>query len=326
VRSGGWVTGLAAGAVATTLVAALVQLTSDNPVAAVVPWQAVLFPVLIYAAGSLAGAWTEAWSEGDGGIVDALRERIDAFPSKWREVPTLAVRGAALALTGIVGAAAVLLLFAVLLRAGEVIALFERLGADAVGTSVIAVAQLAYVPTLVAWAAAWLTGPGFAVGAASAVSPAGTQLGVVPGIPVLGLLPEQGSGWLLLVLLLPVAAGVAAGWAVRSSLVAEWRIDPPEQPEFANEEPREPVSPRLALAVAIAVLSGAGAALIAVLSSGAFGPGRMAVVGPDAGQLALAVGLETLLGAAIMLLSPRARTTEDDERAPDERALAASAD
>ncbi|WOF23993.1 DUF6350 family protein [Microbacterium betulae] len=307
VRSGGAATGVVAGIAATAAIAAVVLVSSGNALATVEPWQAVVFPALVYGAGAFAGAWTEAWAEGDGGAIDALRERIDAWPSKWRELPSLAVRGAALALAGVVGVGAIAVVVAVLLRADEVIALFERAQVDGLGATAIALAQLAYLPTLIGWAVAWTAGPGFAVGAATAVSPAGTQLGVVPGIPVLGLLPEQGSPWLLLVLLLPVAAGAAAGWAVRSALVAEWEADPPETPESADASPREPVSPRIVLAVAIAVLAGAGAAIVAAVSSGAIGPGRLETVGAEPGPVALAVGLEVLLGAAILLLSPRGR-------------------
>lgn len=313
VRSGAGATGVLAGIAATAAIAAIVQLTSATAVVAAETWQAVALPVAVYGAGAVAGAWVEGWAEGDGGLVDAVRARVDAWPSKWREVPSLAVRGSAVAVTGVVGASAIAVVVSAALRADEVVALFERAQADALGATAIALAQLAYVPTLIGWALAWVAGPGFAVGAGTAVSPAGTQLGVVPGIPALGLLPEQGSPWLLLVLLAPVAAGAAAGWLARSLLVAEWRIDPPEQPEYANEAPREPVSPRLVLAVAIAALSGAAAALVAAVTAGSMGPGRLAAVGADPGPVALAVGLEVLVGAAILLLAPRSRATAGDE-------------
>jgi hypothetical protein len=63
--------------------------------------------------------------------------------------------------------------------------------------------------------------------------------------------------------------------------------------------------PRLALAVSVSVLTGAVAALLAVLTSGSIGPERLSEVGPDAGALALSVGTEVLVGAAILLLLPR---------------------
>ncbi|WP_456283706.1 cell division protein PerM [Microbacterium sp. JZ101] len=303
VRSGAGAVGVLAGIAMTAIIAAVVLATSGSELARVEAWQAVLLPTAVYAVGAAAGAWAEGWSEGDGGLADLVHERVDGWSSKWREVPTLGVRGGAVALAAVVGAAALAVVVAVLVRADAVVALFEQAQVDALGATALALAQVAYLPTLIGWAVSWIAGPGFAVGAATTVSPAGTQLGVVPGIPMLGLLPEQGSGWLLLVALLPVAAGALAGWHVRSALAAEWEIERPEGEDHPS--PHEPVSPRVVLAIAIAAIAGAGAAGIAALSSGSIGPGRLATVGPDPGPVALAVGLEVLVGAAILLLSPR---------------------
>ena len=46
---------------------------------------------------------------------------------------------------------------------------------------------------------------------------------------------------------------------------------------------------------------GATVALLAAVASGSIGPGRLAEVGPAPGAVALAVGLELLVGAAIAL-------------------------
>jgi hypothetical protein len=58
------------------------------------------------------------------------------------------------------------------------------------GGAVLSLGQLVYLPTLIVWGASFAAGPGFAVGAGTAVSPAGTTLGVLPGIPSLGLIPD----------------------------------------------------------------------------------------------------------------------------------------
>ena len=63
--------------------------------------------------------------------------------------------------------------------------------------------------------------------------------------------------------------------------------------------------PRAAIALSIAALSAGIAALAAVLASGSIGPGRLAEAGPAVGSFALAVGIEVLIGAAILLLAPR---------------------
>jgi hypothetical protein len=64
----------------------------------------------------------------------------------------------------------------------------------------------------------------------------------------------------------------------------------------------------------IVVLGAAAAALLAVLASGAVGPGRLSTVGPAAGPFAFCVGVELAVGAAIALFSPA--HTRDPAGAP----------
>jgi hypothetical protein len=295
-QAGAPLTGAAAGTVVFTAAAAAIALTSGNPIAGVQLWQAVLLPALLFGVPALLGAIVAAWGIDQRGPIARVRARANALPGAWAAVPDLLLRGTALASTGLVGVGAVVVAVAVVVRGGEVVALFEAAHVDVVGTIVIALAQLLYLPTLVVWALAFVAGPGFALGAGSAVSPAGTQVGVIPGIPVLGAVPESTTSWLLLLALLPIAVGALAGWALRSRLAALSR-------SVSGSDGG--VGVRLVLAVGVAVLTGGVAALLAVAASGSIGPGRLAVVGPEPGPLALTVGLEVLAGAAILLLAPR---------------------
>ncbi|MER7796385.1 DUF6350 family protein [Microbacterium sp. NPDC096154] len=297
LRSGRWLTGVAAGTVTTAIAAAIANLTAGNPVAAAEPWQAILFPTLVYAVPMLLGAVTGAWSEGDDGIVDRVHDMADRLPAGWREFPALMVRGGGMAFAGVVAFAALAIATAVPLRGGSVIALYEAAQVDLTGAILLTLAQFAYLPTMIGWAVAWIAGPGFALGAGTGVTPAGTQLGVLPSVPMLGLLPEHGSPLLLLSVLAPVVAGAIAGWGVRIAFRAEAR---------AEGSDHEPFVPRAVLAAGIAAIAGAAAALAALLTRGALGPGRLAETGPEPGAVALAVGLEVLVGAAILLLAPRA--------------------
>lgn len=290
-RATAWITGVITGTLVTGAAAAVVVLTAANAVLTAQAWQAILFPALLYGASSLLGAVIAAWQGSDAGIIDLAREWVEDLPHGWGDVPGLVVRGTGVAVAGLIAAASTAVAVAVIVRGGEVIALFESAHVDALGATIVTLGQLAYLPTLVVWALSWLAGPGFALGAGSVVAPAGTQLGVVPGIPVLGLIPEQGAPALLLVVLVPVAIGAVAGWAARSHL----HPDAHSSEEFL---------PRLAAAGGIAVVTAAFVAVAAALASGSFGPGRFAEVGPAAGPIAIAVGLEVLLGAAILLLSP----------------------
>lgn len=297
--SGAWLLGVLAGSAAFALIATGVAVTATLADVRTSLALAILLPAAVYLVGALCGAVPVVWEEGDGGLLDRLHDALDAR-ERWAPVPAAIVRGAAFAVVGVMGAAALAVALMTLLRGGEVVALFQSSGADALGATVLTLGQLVYLPTLVVWAASWIAGPGFAVGAGTAVSPAGTQLGVVPGIPVFGLLPEHGSIWMLIVVLVPVAAGAVAGWAVRSRLV--WEGTPLG------------MLPRAAIAVGIALVTAGIAAGAAALANGSIGPGRLAVVGPAVLPFALSLGAEVLLGAAILLLSPRHREELAEER------------
>ena len=293
--AGAWITGVLTGAVAFAALAAVVALTARTAVVSPPLLQAVLFPALVYGLAALAGALVAAWR---GGGLAPLRDRVAAWRGDWPTVPGLIVRGTALALSALIGLGALALAVSLLGRAPQIIALYESAQVDALGATLVTLGQLAYLPTLVVWALAWVAGPGIVLGPGTAVSPAGTQVGVVPGIPLLGAMPESVSPWMLLVLLLPIGAGALAGWVLRSRLHSRLHSVPHS----------DAMLPRIVLTVAVAVLTGAGAALLAAVASGALGPGRLAHVGPEPGPVALAVGLEVLVGAGILLLSPVRRT------------------
>jgi len=340
-RSGAWATGVVSSGVVFAVLAALAALTGGTTLAAVDLWKAILFPALVFVVPALVAALVVEWREAEDGLVARVRDRVETRAGGWGEVPGLAVRGTAVAVTGLVGIGSLALAVAVVAGGADVVALFQAGHMDVLDVVVTSLAQLAFLPALVVWALAFAAGPGFALGTASSVSPVGTQLGVLPGIPVLGAVPELQSPWFLLVALLPVAAGGLAGWVVRSRLVAAAEAAPataapaPTVPwavpalQGLIGDPRDAAAPepddahddgfgvRLALTALIAVLSGALTGLLAALASGSIGPGRLAEVGPAPGPVALAVGLEVFVGAAILLLSPRRRAPVSRAHAPE---------
>ncbi|WP_438353671.1 cell division protein PerM [Microbacterium sp. CJ88] len=335
-RADAWGTGVTTSSLVFAALAAGIALTSGSAIAQAPLWQAILVPALVFAVPALAGAVAVEWQEAGSGVVARVRDRLEGARGGWGDVTGLAVRGAAVALAALVGFAALGVAVALVASGGQVIALYQAAHVDVLGAVLVTIGQLAYLPTVIVWAMSFLAGPGFALGVGTAVSPAGTQLGVVPGIPILGIVPAS-SSWMLLLALLPVAAGALAGWVARSRLLAPappdedapsavrtpWAtaaldglIGPPpgDRDAFEDDAP-EPVGPRVVLVVLIAVLSAAGAALLTALASGSLGPGRLAEVGPQPGPVALAVGLEVLLGAGILLLAPRRRADDrDDDR------------
>lgn len=285
-------------------IAVAAHLTSDNPVATASTWQGIAFPVLVYVIGMLGGIVHDAWNDGDGGPIDIVHDYVDGWGPAWREIPALVLRGSGVVVVGLAGAAGLLFAGLVAFNGDDIIALYEAAQADAVGATVITFGQLAFVPTILVWLGSWLAGPGFAIGTGTAVSPSGTSLGVVPGIPIFGILPDGSSGWMLLSALAPVALGAFGGWIVRRTYARDWAFD---------GDGSEPYAPRAAIAAGIAICSGAAWALLAAAASGSIGPGRLADVGADPLAVGITVGLEALVGAGILMIAPLPKpVTEGD--------------
>ena len=86
------------------------------------------------------------------------------------------------------------------------------LGAGAVGSVLLLLIQIAYVPNAVVWAVCFTLGPGFAFGTGTVVAPTGSALGPLPMFPMLAALPAGAHasvpGWAsAAVLAVPYLAG-----------------------------------------------------------------------------------------------------------------------
>lgn len=345
-RAEAWGTGVGTGTAVFGALCAVAGFTAQNLVGDTELWQAILVPTLVFALPALVAAIVTEWREAGAGPVARLRDRVEAAAHGWGQVPALVARGTAVVVVGLIGLGAAITAVALFARGGQIVALFQASNVDGLGATVMTLAQLAYLPNLVVWGLAFGAGPGFAVGDGGTVSPAGTQISVVPGIPLLGALPESTSPWLLLLALVPVGLGAFAGWIARSRLLGVRTLEPaPSRPAAdvvvddertaaltgllaaasppsrgSGDRPSaapgmepadaDPVGARLVIVAGIAVLAAAAAALLSAFASGALGPGRLAHVGPEPGPVALAVGLEVAVGAAILLLSPRSGPRE----------------
>jgi hypothetical protein len=136
----------------------------------------------------------------------------DALPGWLRSVPR-AVVGAQLVM---LAAGAAVLLTGLLRHLDRVQALFEALGPGVAGGIALLMIQLAFVPNAFVWSASYALGAGFSLGTGSVVAPAGTELGILPGIPMLGALPASGPGDVAQLWWLGagVLAGAVAAWIV----------------------------------------------------------------------------------------------------------------
>lgn len=157
---------------------------------------------------------------------------------------------------------------------------------DAVGGVVLAVGELAYVPTLVLWAFAWLAGPGFAVGSGTLFSVGEVQAGALPAVPLLGALPapDVAGGVLQVVPVVTVLAGVATAVVLRRRLVTERALDP------------------LVAGLTCAATAGLGALLLSALARGGIGPERMTELGPEPLLVGLSVAAGVAIGSLVVLL------------------------
>lgn len=195
-----------------------------------------------------------------------------------RAVVRAAVPGAVVVLAAAAAIVTVLLVVHVE-RAGDLWALLDPgLG----GGLVLVVGSVLVVPTLVLWTASALVGPGFAIGTDTSVDLTGAQLGQVPGFPLLAALPAPGEfpGWVFVLGLVPLIAGLWSGWRVRTG-------------------DHEGVGPHVVLGAAAGALAGVAVGVLVGLSGGAIGPGRLTDAGPPMLTPLLVVVPVMALGGAL---------------------------
>jgi len=150
-------------------------------------------------------------------------------------------------------------------------------------------------PNATLFGGSYLLGPGFAVGAHTVVTPTAVVLGPLPMFPLLAALPDAGPtpGWAPALLAVPpVIAAVGTYRTLRRYPTSRW-----------DEAALRGAGAGLVCAVGFTVL--------AALSGGAVGPGRMADVGPFVFQVLLhgvaAFGVGGLVGALIATAVGRRR-------------------
>jgi Family of unknown function (DUF6350) len=235
--------------------------------------EAVGYGLLLgFAAGGLGGARALApWSR----LVRLLPERPRSL--------VVAVAGT---LAALAAAGALLAGLALGAHLHSAAAVQDSLAPGAVGALLLILLQLAYLPNAIIWAVAFSLGPGFAFGSATVVAPTGSALGRLPALPILAALPPGSHtampGWLApVVLALPYLAGgigglllVRAGPALSLDAAPLWGL-------------------------ASGGICGAVVTLLAAVSGGPLGNGRLAAVGPSAWQVGVVSVLELGISAAV---------------------------
>lgn len=224
---------------------------------------------------------------GAASAVIAVRSRVAALPSPLRSGVLGAVRAGSAATAIVIGLSALILALLIFGNYGAIIGLYEQLQTGVAGGIALTVAQLAFLPNLVIWLMSWLVGPGFAIGTGSAVSPVGTALGPLPGIPLFGVVPAHGYAFGLAGVIVPLLAGFVAAALLRGTRRAQ--IEGPLA--------------LLVTAIGIGVVAGIELGLLAWWSSGALGPGRLHEVGPNPWLVGSIAAAEVAVAAVIGLLA-----------------------
>jgi Family of unknown function (DUF6350) len=220
------------------------------------------------------------------GLAGALEARVSIHLRR-------AIRPGLWGALSIFGAGLALVLASVVMRLDRIGALYETLGADPVGMSVLSLGQLLVLPNIALWAASWMAGPGFGLGEGTAVTWSHSNPGLLPLIPGLGALPDPGPmpPGLWLSVLVPVAAGALVGWrALRAvARLSSWQVK-------AN------------VTVAACVVAALVLTLASALAGGSLGAARLSGVGAPSLVFGTAVLGEMLLGAAVVVGLSHLRT------------------
>lgn len=255
-----------------------------GPTATRVLLTAALGGVVVGGLGLAAGVTVRADAPRLSVALAPLRRRVA------REV-WLGVGGGLAVVAGVVGLGGVVVVTWVLAGQAQIADIVASLQLDALSGIALAIAQLAFLPNLVAWAVAWLAGPGFAVGAGSHFATTGVLGTTLPAIPVLGALPSPES-------VTPVATYWPAAVVVLGGLVG-----------LVLRRRLGDVGPARALGTVAAAVGMAGVvvALLVGAAGGAAGPGRMGQVGASGLVTGLAVGVAAGLGLFVVVVAANAR-------------------
>jgi hypothetical protein len=279
-----------------SLLGSILALVVDGKGTEVTAGRAALNFFLIGLAGSLAGSLrgTDALSVWAGRLPGPLRHGV-----RTGVIAALFVLAAGAAVTGL----------SIALGGGQAADMISAYRTGVAGQAGITLVSLAYGVNGSVWAAAYLLGPGFALGTGSIVRLTEVTVGPLPTLPLLAGLPNGPMGAAgTLLLALPVLAGLAAGWLLTLRLTREGKE--------AGEKETKPREVAWPLVLGSGLIAGPVAGIVlglaAEFSGGPLGDDRMATIGPDpwqVGLLATAVlGVSAALGAAAarMFRTPKA--------------------
>jgi hypothetical protein len=267
-----------------------IAVSAVHPLARVSVSQGAAFPTLVFALGLLLSHARRPEHD----EIEPIRSLLHRWRPEVRAALGTALRGGAAAASIVVAFAAIAIAVLLLANYAQIITLYEDLHSGALGGAGITIAQIMFLPNLVFWGVSWIVGPGFAIGAGSSVSPLATNLGPIPAIPVLGGLPHGAMPLGFAALAIPVVAGFLAAALLRGQLIDR----------FGGARP---VGWMLATALGIGVVGGAVLGILAWMSAGSIGPGRLQVAGPDPWAVGLWAAAEIGVASVVGMFAARRR-------------------
>jgi hypothetical protein len=229
-----------------------------------------VMPTLVFTVGLSAGFLANSIRE-DAAWFSRLRHLVRTRAAEtWQWTIESALLGARIggyALTSMVASAALVFSLRLAFSYVDVVSLSQQLHVDGTGLLVLFLVNVAYLPVMLMWTLSWIIGPGFSIGIGSSVSTISTQLGPVPSLPILGMLPTGSNPWALAIVNLILLSGVLAAIGV----LRQHRREGGSKPHLRE----------------LSVSVGVAAALVGFvtvagmwLATGAMGPGRLMQTGP----------------------------------------------
>ncbi|BCJ44401.1 hypothetical protein GCM10010168_12150 [Actinoplanes ianthinogenes] len=237
-----------------------------------------------------------------GALIGALRGS-DAVTTLARRVPAVLRHGVRTGLVAVflmVAAGAAVGGLSLALGGGDATKILSAYHAGVAGQAGITLISVAYAANAAIWATAYLLGPGFALGVGSVIRLTEFTAGDLPALPLLAGLPNGPIGAAgTLLLMLPVLAGGVAGWGLTQRL-RYGRAHAWGPGRGSGADGPEPAwSPLIGASLLAGPVAGLTMAVLAAASGGPVGGGRLAEIGPAAGQ----VGLVAAIVAAIAVLA-----------------------
>ncbi|MFG3195316.1 DUF6350 family protein [Streptomyces sp. NPDC048208] len=263
------------------------------------PWVTVCLPLLAGGAAAV-GVWAGCgrphrplsprllprWVRGPLSGADA-RRRLGA-----------AARAAGAATAVLTGGGALLLGTSLVWHGDTARLAFTELTEGWTGRFTVLLLAVTLIPNAAVWSASYALGPGFALGAGHMVHPlASDPAPLLPPFPLLAAVPDAGPGSPLnwAVVMVPVAAGVTAGWFVGAAAVT------PARPWLHWSAGRT-----LGVLVLAALTCTVALTLLAELSGGPLGASALSRFGPLGRLTGPAAGLWVLLVGTPVTLTARA--------------------